>query len=200
MGERFENTNVVNVVGVIISKSEYSHEINGEGFYSFELEIERLSGTSDFIQVMVSDRLVNIRALEVGSVLHIEGQFRSYNKQVNNKRKLILYIFARNIEFVEESSVVNQIVLNGYVCKEPVYRKTPLGREITDLILAVNRQYGKSDYIPCIAWGRNALFASELKVGDKLEIHGRVQSREYLKEYEPHVAYEVSVSSIQKEN
>ena len=200
-----ENNQVV-IMGEIVSDFSFSHEIFGEGFYMVEVKVERLSDSSDIIPLMVSERLIDVKADYRGQLIMVTGQFRSYNRHEERKNRLVLSVFAREIEFVdeiEESAKTNQIYLDGYICKEPVYRKTPLGREIADLLLAVNRPYGKSDYIPCICWGRNARYASGFEVGEHVQILGRIQSREYVKrisdtETEKRVAYEVSVSKLEK--
>ncbi len=199
-----ENNQVV-VMGTIVSDFVYSHEIFGEGFYMVDVEVERLSDSSDVIPVMVSERLLNVDEDYKGYRIAVTGQFRSYNRHEEKKNRLILSVFAREVEFIneiEESSKSNQIYLDGFICKEPIYRKTPLGREIADLLIAVNRPYGKSDYIPCICWGRNARFASNFTVGSRCAIWGRIQSREYMKkvseeEAVKRVAYEVSVSKLE---
>ena len=199
-----ENNQVV-VMGTIVSDFVYSHEIFGEGFYMVDVEVERLSDSSDVIPVMVSERLLNVDEDYKGYKIAVIGQFRSYNRHEEKKNRLILSVFAREVEFIneiEESSKSNQIYLDGFICKEPIYRKTPLGREIADLLIAVNRPYGKSDYIPCICWGRNARFASNFTVGSRCAIWGRIQSREYMKkvneeEAVKRVAYEVSVSKLE---
>jgi len=199
-----ENNQVV-VMGTIVSDFVYSHEIFGEGFYMVDVEVERLSDSSDVIPVMVSERLLNVDEDYKGYKIAVTGQFRSYNRHEEKKNRLILSVFAREVEFIneiEESSKSNQIYLDGFICKEPIYRKTPLGREIADLLIAVNRPYGKSDYIPCICWGRNARFASNFTVGSRCAIWGRIQSREYMKklseeEAVKRVAYEVSVSKLE---
>lgn len=201
---RIEN-NKVTLCGEIISGLEFSHEIYGEAFYLVKIKVARLSEYSDEILVMVSNRLVDTNENYEGMLIRVEGQFRSYNRQEEGKGKLLLSVFAQQIEFLQEQSESpynNQIYLEGYICKKPVYRETPLGREITDLLLAVNRPYGKSDYIPCITWGRNALYASNLDVGTKCIVQGRIQSREYIKkisenESEERIAYEVSVSLVE---
>ena len=170
-----------------------------------DLSVSRLSDFVDFIPVMISERLIDVNADYTGCYVYIGGQFRSFNRHEEHKNKLVLSVFAREIEFLDElweSTKTNQIFLDGYICKEPVYRKTPLGREIADLLLAVNRPYGKSDYIPCICWGRNARYASGFQVGDRCLVWGRIQSREYMKkvsedEIERRVAYEVSVSKLE---
>ncbi len=200
-----ENNQVV-IMGEIVSEFTFSHEIYGEGFYMVDVLVTRLSESADVIPLMVSERLIDVTNDYRGSKIMVSGQFRSYNRHEERKNKLVLSVFAREIEFVEEigeSSKTNQIFLDGYICKEPIYRKTPLGREIADLLLAVNRPYGKSDYIPCICWGRNARFASGFEVGTRCAVWGRIQSREYVKkisetDVEKRVAYEVSVSKLEQ--
>ncbi len=199
-----ENNQVV-IMGEIVSNFQFSHEIFGEGFYMIDVKVPRLSESSDIIPLMVSERLIDVTMDYKGQNIMVSGQFRSYNRHEERKNRLVLSVFAREIEFVDEtpeSSKTNQIYLDGYICKEPIYRKTPLGREIADLLLAVNRPYGKSDYIPCICWGRNARFASSFTVGTRCELWGRIQSREYIKkvseeEAQKRVAYEVSVSKLE---
>ena len=199
-----ENNQVV-IMGEVVSDFVFSHEIFGEGFYMVDVNVPRLSDSSDIIPLMVSERLIDVEEDYKGLNIMVQGQFRSYNRHEERKNRLVLSVFAREIEFVDEtpeSSKTNQIYLDGYICKEPIYRKTPLGREIADLLLAVNRPYGKSDYIPCICWGRNARFASNFSVGTRCEIWGRIQSREYMKrisddDAEKRVAYEVSVSKLE---
>ena len=199
-----ENNQVV-IMGEIVSDFVFSHEIFGEGFYMVAVNVPRLSDSNDIIPLMVSERLINVEDDYKGLSIMVQGQFRSYNRHEERKNRLVLSVFAREIEFVDEtpeSSKTNQIYLDGYICKEPIYRKTPLGREIADLLLAVNRPYGKSDYIPCICWGRNARFASNFTVGTRCEIWGRIQSREYMKriseeDAEKRIAYEVSVSKLE---
>ena len=197
--------NRVSIVGEIVSDFRYSHQVYGEGFYIVDVAVSRLSELSDVIPLMVSERLVDVTESCIGRLVETSGQFRSYNRHEGLKNKLVLSVFVREWEFVDENpeaGKTNQIYLDGFICKEPVYRKTPLGREIADLLIAVNRPYGKSDYIPCIAWGRNARFASTFEVGGKIQVWGRVQSREYVKkiseeEIEKHIAYEVSVSKLE---
>ena len=203
---RIEN-NQVAISGEIVSNFEFSHKVCGEGFYTAMIAIERLSKKKDIIPIMVSERLVDVKAEWIGQIVKISGQFRSYNKMSENGKKLILSVFAREFEVWEDDGTVNtvyenDVFLDGYICKQTIYRKTPLGREIADILLAVNRPYGKSDYIPCIAWGRNAKFASGLEVGARLKVWGRIQSREYQKkisddEYETRTAYEVSISKLE---
>lgn len=199
---RFENNAVV-LAGEVAGTPVYSHEVYGEGFYVFDMSIPRESGNIDTVPVMVSERMCNIEDINVGKLYEVVGQFRSYNRHEEKKNRLILSVFAVELNPVTEDEFIgeNHIDLDGYVCKEPVYRKTPLGREIADLLIAVNRAYGKSDYIPCITWGRNARFASTLEVGQRVQLQGRIQSREYVKKIsednsERHTAYELSASRI----
>lgn len=192
-------------MGEIISDFTFSHEVYGEGFYMMNISVKRLSESYDIIPVMISERLIDVTQDYKGEMIQIFGQFRSYNRHEEKKNRLVLSIFAREVSFVEEESEKvksNQIFLDGYICKTPVYRRTPLGREIADMLLAVNRPYGKSDYIPCICWGRNARFASGFEVGGHVQIWGRIQSREYVKKLDDdtaqkRVAYEVSVSKLE---
>ena len=205
MSEKVLENNRVSVIGTIVSGFTFSHAVFGEGFYLVDLSVNRLSEQADVIPLMVSERLIDVTADYVGRTLEAIGQFRSYNRHEGSKNRLVLSVFVREINFMEEFTdytKTNQIFLDGYICKEPIYRKTPLGREIADLLVAVNRPYGKSDYIHCIAWGRNARYASGFAVGTRLLIWGRVQSREYTKklndaECEKRVAYEVSVSKLE---
>ena len=205
MGDKIFENNQVSIVGEIVSDFRYSHEVYGEGFYMVDVSVSRLSNFVDYIPVMVSERLIDVTGDYTGRYVYISGQFRSFNRHEEKKNRLVLSVFARELELLEdadEESASNQIFLDGYICKESVYRKTPLGREIEDLLVAVNRSYGKSDYIPCICWGRNARFASGFEVGTHVQIWGRIQSREYVKkinenEVEQRVAYEVSVSKIE---
>ena len=199
----FEN-NQVSMMGEIVSEFQFSHEVFGEGFYMVELAVNRLSNYSDYIPLMISERLIDTEQDYTGQLIRVSGQFRSCNRHEEKKNRLVLSVFVRELEFfdeIDENEKTNQIFLDGYICKEPIYRKTPLGREIADVLLAVNRSYGKSDYIPCICWGRNARFASGFTVGSHIQIVGRVQSREYVKRIdeenvEHRVAYEVSVSKV----
>ena len=199
-----EENNQVTIEGEISGEFVFSHEIFGERFYMIDISTRRLSGVCDAIPVTVSERLIDVTQNYIGQYVCVRGQFRSYNQNDGSKVRLILSVFAQEIEFAEKlMEDVNQIYLDGYICKEPVYRKTPLGREIADLLIAVNRSYGKSDYIPCICWGRNARFASTFAVGTHVQIQGRIQSREYVKkinelETEKRIAYEVSVSKIEQ--
>lgn len=197
--------NKVTIMGEIVSGFTFSHEIFGEGFYMMDVRCKRLSESYDTIPIMVSERLMDVKEDFTGQLVSVSGQFRSYNRHEGEKNHLILSVFVREIEFldeIEDLTQANQIFLDGYICKEPVYRKTPLGREITDVLLAVNRPYGKSDYIPVISWGRSARFVSGLEVGERLGINGRIQSREYMKKLdeenvERRIAYEVSASKVE---
>lgn len=192
----FEN-NQVSMMGEIVSEFQFSHEVFGEGFYMVELAVNRLSNYSDYIPLMISERLIDTEQDYTGQLIRVSGQFRSYNRHEEKKNRLVLSVFVRELEFldeIDENEKTNQIFLDGYICKEPIYRKTPLGREIADVLLAVNRSYGKSDYIPCICWGRNARFASGFTVGSHIQIVGRVQSREYVKRIdEENVEHRVSL-------
>ena len=195
------NNNKVYVSGEIVSNAEFSHEVYGEGFYNMLIKIERLSGQSDIIPITISERILREEGIKMGDMVALKGQFRSYNKQVDGKSKLALTIFVREIVPKLDNAPTNIIELSGYICKEPIYRTTPFNREICDVLLAVNRAYNKSDYIPCIAWGRNARFVKSIDVGEKVVLQGRIQSREYQKKIdenniENRVAYEISISKI----
>ena len=205
MADKIIENNQVSIMGKVASGFTFSHQVYGEGFYLVDVLVKRLSDSEDRIPLMVSERLVDVTQDYEGEYIMVQGQFRSYNRHEEKKNRLVLSVFVRELTFVEEaddSIKTNQIFLDGYICKPPVYRKTPLGREIADLLLAVNRPYGKSDYIPCICWGRNARYASAFEVGGNVLIWGRIQSREYIKklgenETEKRVAYEVSVSKLE---
>ena len=194
--------NRVTIIGEVAERFEFSHNVFGEAFFSTKIAVERKSGIVDYIPVMVSERIVAVTQDLTGSLVKIEGHYRSFNKGTEPKR-LILNVFVEEWEFHEQNEFhKNEIVLDGFICKPPVYRKTPLGREIADLLIAVNRPYGKSDYIPCICWGRNAMHMSGLDVGTHLIAEGRIQSREYNKNlgdgtFETRVAYEVSISKYE---
>ena len=196
-----EKNNKVFIAGEIISDASFSHEIYGEGFYEFFVRVMRLSGQADVLPVTLSERLIQDGMLEKGKSICALGQFRSYNKIENGKSRLMLTVFVRELLPQLPDKNPNSILLSGYICKPPVYRTTPFNREIADVLVAVNRAYNKSDYIPCIAWGRNARFVKNLTVGDKIAISGRIQSREYQKklsetEIRTMTAYEVSVSKL----
>ncbi len=196
-----ENNNKITLCGTAVKAPEFSHDVFGESFFVFELEVKRLSGQKDVLPVIVSERLLTDVRIENGERLRIEGQLRSYNIVNDNKSKLQLQTFAREISADEIGEDTNKIELNGYICKTPVYRVTPFSREIADLLVAVNRAYGKSDYIPSICWGRNARYCSQLNVGESIHIEGRLQSREYQKKIDEEntvtkTAYEVSVSKL----
>jgi primosomal replication protein N len=205
MTDKVFDNNQVSIAGEVISDFTFSHDVFGEGFYVLEVVVSRLSNSYDMIPIMVSERLIDVKQDYKGKFVEVLGQFRSYNRHEESKNKLVLSVFAREIKMVDELSEnakPNHIFLDGFVCKPPIYRKTPLGREIADVLLAVNRPYGKSDYIPCICWGRNARFAESFTVGGHVQIWGRIQSREYQKkisdvDFEKRVAYEVSVSKLE---
>ncbi len=214
MDTNYLENNYLTLVGKVTGEKKFSHEIYGERFFTFNLSIPRLSGNSDVIPVTTSERLITDEMLTEGNKLLIKGQFRSYNSYENEKNKLVLTVFAKDVQEVKDNEnseeneitkkemTTNEVVLIGYVCKKPIYRQTPFGREIADLLLAVNRAYNKSDYIPTIAWGRNARFCQNLEVGTQVKIVGRVQSRMYEKKHEDgtveqKVAYEVSICSLE---
>lgn len=198
-------SNVATISGKIVTEPVFGHEIYGEGFYYFDVQVKRLSESYDIIPITVSDRLADCSEYKIGRYIEVDGQFRSYNAmQENGSTKLMLTVFARDVLFCDEDreSDTNSVVLNGYICKPPIYRTTPFNREITDFLLAVNRSYNKSDYIPCIAWGRNARFCGKRAVGDNVKVTGRIQSRKYQKKLPDgtaidKVAYEISVSQIE---
>ena len=205
MTDKVFDNNQVTIAGEIMGGFTFSHDVFGEGFYLMEISVGRLSESNDIIPIMVSERLVDVKKDYTGMYAVVNGQFRSYNRHEESRNQLVLSVFAREIEILEEQAGEvrpNYIFLDGFVCKPPIYRKTPLGREIADVLLAVNRPYGKSDYIPCICWGRNARFAEGFRVGEHIQIWGRIQSREYQKklsetEFEKRVADEVSVSKLE---
>lgn len=194
--------NKVKLTGTVVSEPEFIYEVYGEQFFNLFLEVKRISGVADIVPLTISERLFNLEDKFTGTVVRVSGQFRSFNKHEENKNRLVLSVFVREIErVVNDYDEENEIEIDGFVCKDPVYRKTPLGREIADILFAVNRSYGKSDYIPCIVWGRNAVYTSGLPVGTHLKLTGRIQSRGYVKMYEDgteeqRTAYEVSVSKI----
>ena len=205
-----ENNHII-LVGKVTSEKRFSHEIYGEKFYIFDLSVPRLSGNADIIPITISERLMVNGDLPINTKITVEGQFRAYNSYGEGKNKLVLTVFAKNVTLLDDQEsevearkdfISNEVTLNGYICKKPVYRQTPFGREIADILLAVNRAYSKSDYIPCIAWGRTARFCENMEVGTEVKIVGRVQSRQYEKKHEDgtienKVAYEVSVGSLE---
>lgn len=205
MADKIFENNQVSIMGEIVSDFRFSHEVYGEGFYMVDVAVNRLSNYMDYIPLMISERLIDVNEDMVGQNIYVTGQFRSFNRHEEKKNRLVLSVFVRELEFLDEIDdevKSNQIFLDGYVCKEPIYRKTPLGREIADLLIAVNRSYGKSDYIPCICWGRNARFAGKFEVGTHIHLWGRIQSRTYQKRLEDDVvekrtAYEISVNKIE---
>ena len=200
------NNNKVHLVGKVVSLPKLSHEVYEENFYELDLEVSRLSQSVDIIPIIIPEKILGEYNFEIGSILALNGQFRSYNKQIDGKSKLVLTVFVREIiSQTEKEENPNTIELTGFICKSPIFRTTPFKREICDILLAVNRAYNKSDYLPCIAWGRNARFAKNLSVGEKVSIFGRIQSRNYEKHYEDgrvekKTAYEISVIKINKED
>lgn len=203
MTEKIIINNQAVLAGEIVSNFEYSHHVFGEGFYQAKIKVNRLSDVYDTIPILVSDRLIDVTASYLGRYVEVRGQFRSYNRHEDNRNHLVLSAFVRELVLLGDllGKRPNMIFLDGFICKEPVYRVTPLGREITDVLLAVNRAYSKSDYIPCICWGRNARYAGRLSVGDRIQFRGRIQSREYQKKIGEDLsvsrtAYEVSVSKM----
>ena len=200
----FDNNQVI-IAGEVVKNFEFSHDVFGEGFYIMEVSVSRLSDSYDIIPLMISERLIDVKKDYVGKFVEVTGQFRSYNRHEEMRNRLVLSVFVREVSVFDSEDEIqkpNSIFLDGYICKAPVYRKTPLGREIADLLLAVNRPYGKSDYIPCICWGRNARYAESFEIGGHIQLWGRIQSREYQKkisetEYEKRIAYEVSVSKME---
>lgn len=200
-----QDNNQVSVIGEIVSGFTFNHVARGEGFYMVDIAIKRLSGIDDVIPLMISERLIDVNANYHRCTVEAIGQIRSYNWHDGMKRRLSLSVHVSELNFMNEftdHTKNNQIFLDGYICKEPIYRKTPFGREITDLLIAVNRPDGKSDYIPCVSWGRNAQFAVNQMVGTHIMLQGRIQSRKYLKrisdmETEQRTAYEVSISNLE---
>ncbi len=211
MNTLYLDNNHITLVGKVASEKRLSHEIYGEKFYVFDLSVPRLSGNNDSIPITISERLITETGLPLETKMSVTGQFRSYNSYEGEKNRLVLTVFAKNIEILADQEadipvgkdfITNEVVLDGYICRKPIYRKTPFGREIADILLAVNRSYNKSDYIPCIAWGRNAKFCDTVAVGTEIRVVGRVQSRQYEKKHEDgtienRVAYEVSVATLE---
>ncbi|MBR1988708.1 MAG: single-stranded DNA-binding protein [Clostridia bacterium] len=202
MSEEYLDDNKVILQGEVDTEPEFSHILNGEEFFQFNLKTKRLSEVEDIIPISISSKLKDAYNIKIGDKIAIKGQFRSYNKMEEGKSRLLLRVFCKNIMNFDLEQNSNQIELNGYICKKPIYRITPFSREICDVLLAVNRNFGKSDYIPCIAWGRNAQLVNSLPVGSKISLIGRIQSREYTKKIEntdesvKKVAYEVSASNV----
>jgi len=214
LNTNYSDNNHLVLVGKVTSEKRFSHEIYGERFYIYDLEVPRLSDTSDFIPITISERIIDEEKMQIGNKIIVKGQFRSYNSYENERNKLILTVFVKDIIFEDEievkmqedemlkANVSNEVILTGYICKKPIYRQTPFGREIADILLAVNRAYNKSDYIPSIAWGRTARFCQNLETGTEVKVVGRVQSRNYEKKHEDgtveqRIAYEVSISSLE---
>ena len=205
MVTNYSQNNYIMLVGKVTSEKKFSHEIYGESFFNFDLEIPRLSGISDIIPITISERLIANFDLSIGKQVVIEGQFRSYNAYEDSRSRLVLTVFVKEIREKgedEDIKIPNEVHLVGHICRKPIYRKTPFGREIADILVAVNRAYNKSDYIPCITWGRNARFCENMQIGTELKLVGRVQSRPYEKKHEDgtvetRIAYEVSISSLE---
>ena len=190
-------SNNVKLIGKIVTGYSHHHSLYGEGFYTATISVKRSSGTVDLIPLMISDRIVNINEDMTDACVYVCGEFRSYNQHDTDKNRLKLHVFVNTIEILDTDNDENDVILEGYICKQPTFRQTPLGRQISDVILAVNRAYNKSDYIPCIFWGRNASYVSSLTTGSQLKISGRIQSREYIKDEDTKTAYEISVSKLE---
>ena len=204
MNYDFLSNNKVYLCGNVVSVPVFSHEIYGEGFYELSLSVPRLSGYNDIIPITISERLLTDDDFKIGQKVAVKGQFRSYNKIVDNKSRLLLTVFVREVVEVDESQNPNVVEILGFVCKPPIFRTTPFNREICDVLLAVNRAYNKSDYLPCIAWGRNARFIKSLAIGEKVIVTGRIQSREYQKQTDNggvvKTAYEISICKIEADS
>lgn len=204
MTDNLVKNNKLIVAGKIISEPVFNHEVFGEKFYIINLEVNRLSTLSDVLPMMISDRLIEFSQLPVGQYIKIKGELRSFNKHEHKQNRLLLSLFVREIKLIEETEEIqpNYICIDGYICKPPLFRVTPRGREITDVLIAVNRSYNKSDYIPCICWGRNARYVGRLPIGSRVKMWGRIQSREYSKKIDENntlhrVVYEVSVNKLE---
>lgn len=201
MNYDFLSNNKVYLSGKVVTEPTFSHEIYGEGFYELNLAVPRLSGFNDIIPITISERLMQDGKFDINNEVAVKGQFRSYNKLIDNKSRLILTVFVREVLELDETLNPNVVEILGYICKPPIFRTTPFNREICDVLLAVNRAYNKSDYLPCIAWGRNARFIKGLEIGEKVVVTGRIQSREYQKQTEDgeiiKVAYEISINKIE---
>lgn len=202
--EFYNENNAVYLCGIVNSEPTYSHEFYGEKFYDFFLKVPRLSEYCDILPITVSERIMNEVNLQIGETIALDGQLRSFNKLVEDHSHLMLTVFVKNFKTPVKGNP-NIIELKGYICKQPIYRTTPYNREICDLLIAVNRAYNKSDYIPCIAWGRNARFLKDANIGQKINLSGRVQSREYNKrigenDFVKKTAYEISINKVLFEN
>lgn len=202
--EYFGEENRAHLSGRILTEPVFNHKTYGEAFYLVMLGVFRKSGCEDRIRLIISERILGGRAPQEGELVDLYGQIRTYNREENGKNHLEVNVFVRELEYWSDAdSYTNDIALEGFLCKDPIKRTSPLGREICDLMLAVNRQYNKSDYIPAIAWGRNAIYASTLNVGEKIFAEGRLQSREYRKytddgAMETRTAYEVSIGRLER--
>ncbi len=182
-----------------------SHEVMNEPFYTGTLVVKRLSGAVDRLPITLPGKLIADAHLPLDALLLVSGQVRSYNKVVEGAGRLMVTLFVQSLSLTNDNETMNRVELTGALCKPPIYRSTPFGREICDMMIAVNRAFGKSDYIPCIAWGRNAQYASRFRVGDRVRVTGRLQSREYQKltdngEYVVRNAFEVSAFTLDAED
>lgn len=189
--------NKVTLAGTIATRFLLDHEYYNERFYHFFISVKRTSGTVDNIPVIVSERLIDTTKDLTGCHVSIVGEFRSFSLHNKNKTRLLLYVFPLKIELLNEPQDINNIFIQGVIRKTPVLRETPYGRVITDILLTVNREYDKCDYIPCIAWGRNAVAISGVEISTKVRLTGRIQSRDYDKNGITLTAYEVSVNLIE---
>lgn len=195
-----DTTNTVEIIGLLQNGLYLSHEKMDEKFYAGTIKVKRLSGAEDLLPVTVPGRLYEQAKAIEDVPIQITGQLRTHNKIIDGKGRLFVTVFAQSVAEAKESTL-NEVQLTGTICKLPTYRVTPFGREICDMMLAVNRGFGKSDYIPCITWGGNAQRAATLRIGDRITISGRVQSREYQKKLNAdnsitRIAYEVSVFKL----
>ena len=199
------DNNIITLTGTVETEAQFSHSVLDEEFYSFMLRVPRLSENDDILPITIPERQLDSILIQPGNKIKVKGQLRSYNKYTEQKTRLILTVFAKGIApaLPDDDSNPNEIFVNGFICKEPIYRRTPFGREITDLIIAVNRAFNRSDYIPAIAWGKNAVYSENLEIGSNVMLWGRLQSRTYNKrisedETEVRTAYELSITKIEK--
>lgn len=197
--------NRIVAVGRFDGGLELSHEVMNEPFYTGSLVVKRLSGAADRLPVTIPGKLLTTDGVITDRPVMVQGQVRSYNKVVDGSGRLMVTLFAQSVAECSDNETLNKVAITGALCRPPVYRSTPFGREICDMMLAVNRAFGKSDYIPCIAWGRNAQYASRFNVGDRIKLTGRLQSREYQKlqengEYLTRMAYEVSAFTLEADD
>ena len=196
------NENAGRFVGCVLSEPVFSHENHGEDYFRIMLQIARLSGSADTLPLLVSRTQLEQTPVFAGERLAAEGEVRSFNNRSGVGSKLVLTVFVRTLRSAQaDEPDCNRLTLQGTLCRAPIYRRTPLGREICDLTLAVNRRYGRADYLPCICWGTVARNCAERAVGDELRLEGRFQSRSYVKKLGEQsvsrTAYEVSAMSVQ---